>query len=221
MAPADSEDRTARVKVCGICRFEDALLALDEGAWALGFIFHRSSPRFIAPDYAADLIADVRQATSREFLAVGVFVDWPRAELQRVVDSAGLDVAQLHGAEAPQYVAKVRAREVWKALHVGDGFDVAEVERYPAATRILLDTFRRGEAGGTGETFDWELARAANQRRPIVLAGGIGPDNVADALERVCPEAIDVSSGVEARPGEKDAEKVRALFRNVAFSTSD
>lgn len=221
MVPADREGRGVRVKVCGICRLEDALVALDEGAWALGFIFHSPSPRFIAPDDAAELIAAIRGSSSREFLAVGVFVDWPRAELQRVVESAALDVAQLHGAETPGYVAEVRASEVWKALRVGDGFDVSDVDRYPAATRVLLDTYREGAAGGTGATFDWGLARAANERRPIILAGGLGPDNIADALECVRPEVVDVSSGVEVRPGEKDPCKVRALLRAVAFSKSD
>jgi phosphoribosylanthranilate isomerase len=211
-----------RIKVCGIRRREDALLALAEGAWALGLVFHRPSPRAIEPAEAAQLLAEVRREAGREFLAVGVFVDWPIAALQEVVDSLVLDAAQLHGAETPEYAAAIRAREVWKAIRVNEGFDLAALERYPARVRLLLDSHRPGRPGGTGETFDWEVARAAQARRPIILAGGLRPENVAQALRAVRPDAVDVSSGVEGRPGEKDPERLRAFFREarrgVAFS---
>jgi len=204
-----------RVKVCGIRRLEDGLLAIAEGAWALGFIFHPPSPRAITPAAAAALLARLRRESGRAFLAVGVFVDLALGELQAIVEKVGLDVAQLHGDESPEYASRVHAWEVWKALRVGESFDLTSLDPYRAVPRLLLDTHRDGVAGGTGEVFDWQFARSAATQREIILAGGLRPANVAEAVRSVQPGAIDVSSGVEERPGVKDAEKLRALFREV------
>jgi len=204
-----------RIKICGIRRLPDALAALEEGAWALGFIFHRPSPRYIEPQAARELLETLRRIASREFLAVGVFVDWPLEELQAAVDLAGLDVAQLHGQESAEYASKVRAKETWKALRVGEQFDPDSIQEWSDVDRVLLDTYRKGTPGGTGETFDWEVARTVQESPPIVLAGGLGPENVIRAIEEVGPDALDVSSGVESAPGEKDLLQLRELFARV------
>jgi phosphoribosylanthranilate isomerase len=196
------------VKVCGIRRLEDARAALEEGAWALGFIFHRPSPRYIEPEEARAIIREL----PRGALAVGVFVDWPIEALNGVVEEVGLGAAQLHGTEPPGYAARVRAAEVWKAFRVDGRFDPAVVELYPPPARVLLDAYREGVPGGTGETCDWELARRVQAERPIVLAGGLGPGNIVEALRRVEPQAVDVSSGVETEPGVKDRRKLSELF---------
>jgi len=196
------------VKICGIRRREDAELAVELGAWALGFIFHRASPRWIAPEDAAPIVRGI----AGRALAVGVFVDWPLDDLNRIVAECGLSAAQLHGTESVEYCAGVRAGEVWKAFRVGGGFVPGVVEPFADCARVLLDTHRQDAAGGTGETFDWSLARRVAERRPIVLAGGIGPDNVARAIAEVGPESVDVSSGVEVAPGIKSEEKMRRLF---------
>lgn len=202
-----------RVKICGIRRVDDGVLALESGAWALGFIFHERSPRHLEVEEASDLLCAIRERVDSEFLAVGVFVDRKVEFVQDMVNRVGLDVAQLHGRETPEEVAAIQAREVWKAFRVGPTFDVADLDRYGAAQRILLDTYRKGAPGGTGETFDWDLAKRAQVRRPIILAGGIGAANVRDAIDAVRPQAVDVSSLVESEPGRKDPERIRELFR--------
>ena len=189
------------VKICGIRRLDDALLSLGEGAWALGFIFHRPSPRFIEPVDAAALLSKIRERSGAEFRAVGVFVDWDLDELNAVVREVGLDAAQLHGAEAPGYAASVEAAEVWKAFRVGPDFEAG--------------------AGGTGEVFDWSIARACQESRPVFLAGGIDAGNIAAAIAEVRPFGIDVSSGVESSPGIKDGELVRRLFSEARACSSD
>ena len=200
-----------RVKVCGITRYEDARLALDLGAWALGFIFYPRSPRFIPPERAGEI---VRRLPADAF-PVGVFVDAPLGEVGEAAAAAGLRGVQLHGAETPEMAASLRAELVIKALRVGPGFDPDQVVRFPGAL-VLLDAYRQGVPGGTGDRFDWTVAREAGRRVPIILAGGLGPGNVAEALEAARPSGIDVSSGLESRPGEKDPGRVRDLFAAVA-----
>ncbi len=198
------------VKVCGIRRLDDALVAVDSGAWALGFIFHRASPRYIDPEDAARIV----ERLPGEVLTVGVFVDYPIDELNDVVRQAGLGAAQLHGAESPEYAREVEASTIIKAFRVGEEFDVARLEPYQDC-KFLLDTYRPGEAGGTGETFDWEIARRVGEKAPVILAGGLGPDNVREAIRVARPQAVDVSSGVESAPGVKDPAAIRRLFEAV------
>lgn len=199
-----------KVKVCGIRSYEDARCALDAGAWALGFVFHRPSPRYIEPREAARIVARLPAAA----LTVGVFVDRPLAELNEVLETAGLRGAQLHGAEDPSFARRVRADLVIKALRVGKGFD-AETARDFHGFTILLDTFHEGLAGGTGESFDWREARRVGEITPFLLAGGLSPENVTRALEAARPEGIDLSGGLERAPGVKDHEKIRRLFAAV------
>lgn len=203
-----------RIKVCGIRRAEDASLAVELGAWAVGFIFHRASPRWIEPAEAAALAS----GPAADVLRVGVFVDWPVDDLNDVARQVRLDVVQLHGGEAPSYAARVAAPEVWKAFRVGAGFRLEDLDAWDPRHRVLLDTYRAGRPGGTGETFDWSVAREAQARRPVILAGGIGPHNILAAIEQVGPWAVDVSSGVEVSPGAKDPAALRRLF--LAASTS-
>ena len=209
------------VKICGIRRLDDALLSLGEGAWALGFIFHRPSPRFIEPADAAALLSKIRERAGAEFRAVGVFVDWDLDELNAVVREVGLDAAQLHGAEDPGYAASVEAAEVWKAFRVGPDFEASRPADYPSKMRVLLDGWSPTEAGGTGEVFDWSIARVCQESRPVFLAGGIDAGNIAAAIAEVRPFGIDVSSGVESSPGIKDGELIRRLFSEARACSSD
>lgn len=205
-----------RVKICGIRRPEDALLAAELGAWAIGFIFHAPSPRAIDPSEARRIVDQLRRNNrGADVLAAGVFVDRSIGEIREIAEIAGLDVVQLHGAELPSVASAVRAREVWKAFRVGPAFDSDAALRFPSVARILLDTYRRDRPGGTGEVFDWTIAREIARKRSLILAGGIRPENVTAAIEVVRPFAIDVSSGVESAPGVKDPELLRALFRAV------
>ncbi len=199
------------VKVCGIRRLEDALVAVQTGAWALGFIFHRPSPRYISPEAAALIIERLPGGV----LTVGVFVDYPVDELNEVVRRAGLAAAQLHGAESPEYAREVKAGTVIKAFRVGDEFDPSVVEPYRDCD-LLLDSLRSGRAGGTGEAFDWEIARRVGEHAPVILAGGLNPENVREAIRTARPQGVDVSSGVEVSPGVKDPEAIRRFFEKIA-----
>jgi phosphoribosylanthranilate isomerase len=200
------------VKVCGITNLADALAAIEAGADALGFNFYARSPRYIAPEEARRIIAELRAPV----LCVGVFVNEDSAAtVARMADEAGVSAVQLHGDEPPEYCAALGGREVIKALRVGKDFAPGEAARYPARS-ILLDAYNARARGGTGETFDWTLAR---QTREVVaqlyLAGGLRPENVAGAIAAVAPYAVDVCSGVELAPGRKEAARVRAFVAAV------
>ena len=202
-----------KVKICGIRSYEDARAALDAGAWALGFVFHAPSKRYIGPEEAGRIVRKLPPGT----LTVGVFVDWPLEHVQAALGAGSLRAAQLHGSEDPAYAASVRADMVIKAIRVGDGFD-PEVIRDFAGCRILLDTRAPEAPGGTGRTFDWTVARRAGEISPILLAGGIRPENVEEALATARPDAIDVSSGVESSPGVKDPARIADLFLAIERS---
>ena len=194
------------VKICGITRLEDAIAAVDAGAGAIGFIFWPASPRFIDP-YRARKIA----AMLPPFVTpVGVFVNQPLDYMNGVSSLARLGAVQLHGDETPDVATGV-ARPVIKALSLGGG----DVQAWPAEVRLLLDVHDSVARGGTGRTIDWTAAADIAARREILLAGGLTPDNVTDAVARVHPFGIDVSSGVESAPGIKDHRRLRALFEAV------
>lgn len=201
-----------RVKICGITTWDDARLSIDLGASALGFNFHPPSPRAIAPAEAWSIVRRLPPFVE----AVGVFVDWPPAVVAALARALRLRTVQLHGKESPREVQEL-AREfhVIKALRVPRGFRLAKLSRYRQARGFLLDGFARGLLGGTGRTLDWKLARAARRYGRIFLAGGLTPENVAEAIRVAQPYAVDVASGVESRPGRKDPAKLRALFRAV------
>ena len=199
------------VKVCGITSTADAALAVDAGADAVGFVFWFMSPRRVDAARAAEISRELPESVLR----VGVFVDHPPAEMGRIADAAGLDLLQLHGDEPPEALAGL-PRPVLKAVRVGKGFAAEEALRYsPHAAGLVVDTRLPGETqmpGGTGVPFDWSLVRGLAERVPfLMLAGGLGPWNVAEAIRVVRPHAVDVSSGVESLPGRKDPAKVRAF----------
>jgi len=202
------------VKVCGITSAADAALCAGAGADAVGFVFWPMSSRRIEVDKAAA----ISRGLPPFLLRVGVFVDTPAEEMARVADQVGLDLLQLHGDEPPEAVLGL-ARRALKAVRVGKGFRAEDALRYDKAAGLLVDTRLPGETmmpGGTGIPFDWSLVRGVRERASfLMLAGGLSPDNVAEALQAVRPDAVDVSSGVESLPGRKDPEKVRAFVRNV------
>ncbi len=201
-----------RVKICGITTWEDARLSIDLGVSALGFNFYPASPRAVTPADAWKIIRRLPPFVE----AVGVFVNWPPVVVEALARALRLTAVQLHGAESPEEIATLaRTRRVIKAVQVGRGFRVASLARYRAADGILLDGFARGLYGGTGRTLDWNLARAARRYGQIILAGGLAPENIAEAIRVAEPYAVDVASGVEARPGRKDHGKLRALFAAV------
>jgi phosphoribosylanthranilate isomerase len=205
--------RRLYVKVCGITSAEDARLSIEAGADALGFVFWQMSPRKVDPQKAAAIARELPPFVLR----VGVFVDMPKADMARIADAVGLDLLQLHGDEPPEALAGLPRRAV-KAVRVGKGFVQDEALRFAsAASGLLVDTRLAGETqmpGGTGQAFDWKLVKGLADRVPfLVLAGGLGPANVADAVRSVRPHAVDVSSGVETLPGRKDPAKVRAFVQ--------
>jgi phosphoribosylanthranilate isomerase len=196
-----------RVKICGITRRDDALCAVDAGADMLGFIFVPSSRRYLSPDEVADIVSSV----PGEILTVGVFVNAARAMLLDVVRRSGVKAVQLHGDEPPSETEGLPVR-VLKAHRVKPDFDPAGLRRYHVDAHVL-DTFVAGVHGGTGQVFDWRIARAAAAQAKVILGGGLTPENVADAIAQAGPAGVDVSSGVEIEPGIKDHEKIRRFAR--------
>lgn len=197
-----------RVKICGITRVEDALAAAAAGADAIGLVFYANSPRAVGIEQAQAIIAALPPFVT----TVGLFVDIQRDELRRILASVPLDLLQFHGDESVEQCEGF-GRPYIKALRVKAGDDIiAEVSRYPGASGILLDTYVEGVPGGTGKAFDWSLV-PEKLSKPVILAGGLRPDNVAEAVRQVRPYAVDVSGGVEAGKGIKDAERVAAFIR--------
>jgi phosphoribosylanthranilate isomerase len=199
-----------RVKICGITRREDALAAVEAGADALGFVFYEPSPRCVDIDVAADIAAELPPFVT----TVALFVNAEAERIARVVDAVGVDLLQFHGQECPEYCAQHR-RPWIRAIRMKAETDLqAEQYRYARARGLLLDAYRPGVPGGTGETFDWDRIPAEMAPR-IVLAGGLDPGNVGDAVRRVQPFAVDVSGGVEADKGIKDAMKIKQFIDEV------
>lgn len=202
----------ARVKVCGITRREDALLAADLGASAVGFVFWPHSPRYVEPEAAAE----IARALPADVAPVGVFVDPPLDDVRRIAARVGLAAVQLHGDE-PATLCDGLPYRVLKAVPVVAGAATrAAAERVPRRVTVLLDARDPVRRGGTGRTVDWGVAAEVAARRRIFLAGGLGPGNVGEALRTVRPYGVDVSSGVETRPGRKDAGRLRVFFEEVA-----
>ena len=194
---------TVRVKICGITRAEDALAAAQYGADAVGFVF-APSPRRVTPDQAKAVI----DLLPPMVLTAGVFVNETIERMKEIRNYCRLDILQLSGDEPPETVERLGGR-IFKVFGVGKD-KLPDVSAYPDAT-MLLDTYSPDVRGGTGRTFDWEAAKVAAKNRRIILAGGLNPENVADAVRMVRPFAVDVSSGVESKPGIKDPDKI-ALF---------
>jgi phosphoribosylanthranilate isomerase len=199
-----------RVKVCGITRPEDAELAASLGAWAIGFILWPGSKRAADPAVAAG----IARALRRRVEPVGVFVNQPLDEIERLADAIGLSHVQLHGDEGPSFCTAVAQRtgcRVIKAIRVASAADLRDAERYRTDLH-LLDAAVRGLRGGSGTTWDWGLAARRRSSVPLVLSGGLTPENVAAGIAAVRPWAVDVASGVEAAPGVKDPGRVEAFL---------
>jgi phosphoribosylanthranilate isomerase len=199
-----------RVKVCGICRVEDAQLAVMLGASAIGFIFWPSSPRYCHPA-EAQAIASTLPA---HITAVGVFVDQPVDEVIGIADRVGLGAVQLHGNEAVADFDRVR-QPLIKAVPVTNTFAAGDVDGLPAGVTVLLDAHDPVRRGGTGRTIDWGVAAQVAARRRTILSGGLNAENVREAISHVHPHMVDVSSGVESAPGVKDRARLEAFFAAV------
>lgn len=202
-----------RIKICGLTSLADAELAADAGAWALGMIMWPGSPRACEPD-RAELIA---RRLRRRAEVCGVYVNAPLDELAAQVDALGLSMVQLHGEEGPAYCDEVRRRtgaKVIKAARVGGAGDLQALEPFHTDFH-LLDTRHDTLRGGTGETWDWRLVARRRSTVPLILSGGLTPENVGDAIRATRPFAVDTASGTEAQPGRKDARLVEAFARAV------
>jgi phosphoribosylanthranilate isomerase len=202
-----------RVKVCGITRPEDAELAVELGAWALGFILWRRSPRAADPAIAAGIALALR----RRVELVGVFVNASLDQVAHAAEALHLSHIQLHGDEGPAFCAEAGRRtgaKVIKAIRVANASDFQDLERFHTDFH-LLDTAARGRYGGSGETWDWALASKRARKVPVILSGGLTAENVAAGVQAVDPYAVDVASGVEASPGVKDPDKLAAFMAAV------
>jgi|SRR5687767_9441592 len=197
------------LKVCGITRIEDAEHAAAHGATALGFVFWPASPRYIAPEHAASIVARLPAAVS----TVGVFVNEPVAGIRQAVEQSGVTTVQLHGDEPVSYASQL-TQPLLRALSV----DAATTSEWPLETTILLDAANADRRGGTGRQVDWTKAQAIARTRRVVLAGGLTPENVEAAVTQVEPWGVDVSSGVELAPGLKDAARVTAFLQRARLA---
>jgi len=208
-----------RIKLCGITSLDDANLAVEAGAWAIGCILWPDSPRACDPAEAARIAATVR----RRALVCGVFVNAHLDEVAELADAVGLTMVQLHGDEGPAYCAEVARRtgaKVIKAAAVSTQADVQALETFHTDFH-MLDAHRPGMRGGTGETFDWELVRARRSSIPLILSGGLRAENVGEAIAAIRPFAVDTATGTEASPGVKDPAKVAAFVEAVNATATE
>lgn len=203
-----------KVKICGITSLKDALAAVEAGADALGFVFYSRSSRYIAPETAAHIIRQLPAFVT----TVGLFVNEQSAVIDDIVTTCQLDVVQLHGDELPEQCHCSAARVV-KALRIRDEESLVGIDRYPV-TSLLLDAWCDQAYGGTGKVGRWDLARQAAEENIVILAGGLTPDNVAEAVRDVSPYAVDVSSGVESAPGVKDPALMSAFVYHAKNARS-
>jgi len=202
--------KRTRVKVCGITRVEDALNAVESGADAIGFVFYEKSPRYITVVRAAEIAKSLPPFVS----VVALFVNATDEEIRSVLDTVPVDILQFHGEESPQ-ICKDFGWPYVKAIRMRDGVDLVQLSNdYADASALLLDSFVEGIQGGTGQIFDWSRV-PSDLNKPIILAGGLSPENVADAISRVSPYAVDVSGGVEIEKGIKDAAKIEEFIQEV------
>lgn len=202
--------KRTRVKICGITRLEDALVAIEAGADALGFVFYEPSPRYISPDAAADIISQLPAFVT----TTGLFVNANAADVDRIIKLTRIDLIQFHGDESEEFCGSFD-RPYIKALRMKPDLDIQqECQRFNEAQAILLDAYRPGVPGGTGEAFDWERITQPHPAN-IILAGGLTAENIAEAVQTVTPYAVDVSGGVEASKGIKDAIKIEKFINEV------
>ena len=201
-----------KVKICGITNVRDALAAADSGADAVGFVLYQKSPRYIAPDRVKEITAQVPPYVT----TVGVFADASEKEILSIINQCGLDAVQLQGEESPDFCRRLGSRVI-KAIRIRDRSSLNLMVPYKVKA-FVLDTFRPDQLGGTGITFDWDLAIEAKKFGKIILAGGLTPENVGKAIEKVRPYAVDVSSGVEEDVGKKDHSKLKRFIQTARRS---
>ena len=200
-----------KVKICGITSQTDASAAVEAGADALGFMFYELSSRYLAPEQAAPILASLPPFVSK----VGVFVNASADTVRKIAAQCGLDTLQFHGDESPEFCKRFAPLKVIKAFRMQDANSLNSLEHF-ATDAWLLDSYSPNQIGGTGTTFNWELAAQAREAgRPVILAGGLNAENIAEAIHQVWPYAVDVSSGVESAPGRKDASLMRAFIAAV------
>jgi phosphoribosylanthranilate isomerase len=199
-----------RVKICGITSVEDAALAVESGADAIGLVFYEPSPRYVRIQQAVD----IAYSAGPFITVVGLFVNSDKAAIDNIIKHVPLNLLQFHGDELPTFCEQF-SLPYMRAIRMRDDLDLdKEIKRYKPASAILLDAYKPGVPGGTGETFDWErVPRQSSQ--PIVLAGGLTPDNVCEAIKQARPYGVDISGGVESSPGIKDKDKVVAFINNA------
>jgi phosphoribosylanthranilate isomerase len=203
-----------KVKICGITNLEDALTAIDLGADALGFNFYRKSPRYIEPAAAKSIIAKLPPLVS----LVGIFVnEFSPERVMTVAHALGIGTVQLHGGEPAAYARKIGDLRIIKVFRVDERFNVYQLAEFPAHA-FLLDAYDSKQWGGTGKTFNWEVAVAARKFGRVILAGGLNPENIQQAIVAVRPYAVDICSGVELKPGKKDLKKMESLFKAILGS---
>lgn len=205
------------VKVCGVTRLQDAELAVSLGAWAVGMIFYEPSPRRCSLEQAQM----ISQALHRKVELVGVFVNESLERIAGLAEQLQLSIVQLHGDEGPSFCAEVARRtgaRVCKAAQVAGAGDLRDLERFHVDYHLLDAKGERGLRGGTGSTFDWSLLARRRSSVPLILSGGLTPENVAEAIQTVRPFAVDVASGVEAAPGRKDGQRMGAFFDAVVHA---
>lgn len=198
-----------RVKICGITNAKDAELAADAGADALGFVFLSGTPRCIDPEVARGIISDLPPFVT----PVGVFADHPLEEVEHLMSRCGIRTIQLHGSEAPEYCRQFTGTVI-KAFRVGHGRQFPPLDAYRVHA-YLFDTYVEGTLGGTGSTFPLELVSRAKAYGRLIVAGGLTPENVGQVIQQVRPYGVDVSSGVEQKPGRKDPQRVREFLARV------
>ena len=203
------ENLQIKVKICGMTQLKDALFAVEQGVDAVGFIFYKKSPRAVTMKTVREIIKKLPPLVE----TVGVFVNESAERVNKTADYCGLDLVQLHGEESPAFCRKIH-RRVIKVFRVKDLQSIKQLEKYPVSG-FLLDTFSDNLHGGTGKTFDWNLALPAKKMGPVILAGGLTPRNILQAVRQVRPYGVDVCSGVEKSPGIKDLEKIRAFLKNI------
>jgi phosphoribosylanthranilate isomerase len=202
-------EKQVKVKVCGMTNLKDAMVAVEEGADAVGFIFYKKSPRSVTMKTVREIILELPPFVD----TVGVFVDETAEQINKIADSCNLDIIQLHGDESPTFCKRIR-RRVIKAFRVKDMQSVKKLSSFQVSG-FLLDTFSKDLHGGTGKVFDWNLALPAKKFGPVIMAGGLTPNNVQQAIRQVRPYGVDVCSGVESAPGIKDHKKIKAFLKNA------
>ncbi|HBG60391.1 MAG: hypothetical protein A2Y03_00400 [Omnitrophica WOR_2 bacterium GWF2_38_59] len=200
-----------KVKVCGITNTEDALKAVYYGAYALGFIFYKKSPRYVSPSKARKII----EALPPFITPVGVFVDQKERAVIDVCRFTRINTVQFHGDETTVYCKRFKDLKIIKAFRVGAVFLPEEVKKYKVDA-YLFDAYQKDAYGGTGEKFNWDLISKEKFDKPIILSGGLNPDNVKEAVGQVNPFAVDVSSGLETAPGIKNPRLIRSFFENIS-----